>query len=655
MFHVKPFLGDMFHVKHWSKREDYYDVIVIGAGHAGIEAANAASSLGSKTLLITMNGDQIGAMSCNPAVGGLGKSQLAREVDALGGLMCRMADKSAMQYRLLNESKGPAVRATRVHVDRHEYRALMKAVVEEKKNLSVKQGQVAKLFLDSGRVSGVETTLGQKFWAASVVVTTGTFMNGKAHIGRQSFASGRAGEQPSVGLSDFLASEGVKIGRLKTGTVPRVDLRTIDLSKTLEQPSQNCGTLSFFSIAQRKDLESAHITFTNAETHQIIRDSLDESPLYSGIIQSRGPRYCPSVEDKVVRFSDKDRHQVFLEKEGRGTQEVYVGGLSTSLPYDKQIKFLRTIPGLEQVEIIRPGYAIEYDFIDATQLSPTLEFKGLEGLYFAGQVNGTSGYEEAAAQGILAGINAAQRSLEKEQLILKRSEAYIGVLVDDLVTKPTTEPYRMFTSRAEWRLLMRQDNADIRLCELGYKLGLLSSKDFDLFEGRRQIRSNLREALVKTVLTPTRVTNDLVIEMGEAPLKLATPLSDFLRRPNVRFENVKKFVDLSSFEFSVEDEVFVETELKYEGYVKQAEAQINQLARHENLKIPDDFGFDIPGLPTEAVEKLSTIKPKTLGQASRISGITPSTISLLSMIIMRKSSNKDSCAEQKEFGVIRDS
>ncbi len=640
---------------------DVYQVIVVGAGHAGIEAAAACSRMGVKTLLLTMNVDQIGAMSCNPAVGGLGKSQLAREVDALGGHMCRVADKSAMQYRLLNESKGPAVRATRVQVDRHEYRAIMKNLVESLDHLSVKQGQVSKLLIENGKLLGCATTLGQIFYAPNVVITTGTFMNGKAHIGKMNFASGRAGEPPSVGLSDYLSSIGIRVGRLKTGTVPRVDRRTIDFSKTEEQISQeSCPPISIFSEKKRSDLVSAHIAHTNAMTHEIIRSSLEESPLYAGIIQSRGPRYCPSVEDKIVRFADKTRHQVFLEREGRLTNEVYAGGLSTSLPYDCQLAFLRSIPGLERVEIIRPGYAIEYDYIDATQLSLTLETKELPGLFFAGQVNGTSGYEEAASQGIYAGINAARRAQEKEPFVLSRSESYIGVMVDDLVTKGTTEPYRMFTSRAEWRLLLRQDNADTRLLPKAQGVGLISSKDFEKFEARQRQRANLRSLMNEVRLTPTPETNAKLEAMNQAPIKTLTLGSEILRRPGITYSDLHRFMEASLETFSPDDLSFVETEIKYEGYIRQSEAQLNQIGRMENLKIPTDFLYEsLSGLPRESVEKLSRVRPINLGQASRISGITPATISVLAIHLSRKlrmkqSSAKGTCAAEREFDVIEE-
>lgn len=633
-----------------------FDVIVIGAGHAGVEAAAAATRMGCKTLLLSMNLDQIGAMSCNPAIGGLGKSQLAREVDALGGLMCRVADECAMQYRLLNETKGAAVRATRVHVDRHEYRSLIKARLERLGGLSIKQGQVTRLVFENSRLIGVETALKQRFFAPSIVVTTGTFMNGRAHIGKESFSSGRAGEPPSIGLSDFLATIGVRLGRLKTGTVPRVDARTIDFSKIEEQPSHtDIRPLSFFTKALREDLCSAHIGFTNARTHEIIRESLGESPLYSGIIQSRGPRYCPSVEDKVVRFSDKDRHQVFLEREGRLTEEVYVGGLSTSLPYDCQLKFLRTISGLEQVEIMRPGYAIEYDYIDATQLYPHFEMKEVPGLFFAGQVNGTSGYEEAAAQGILAGINAALLSQQREPWVPKRSEAYLGVLSDDLVTRETKEPYRMFTSRAEWRLLLRQDNAEERLMPKARELGLVSDEEYASFEAITHRRREQMERLESLRLMPNEAVNSRLRFHQKAEIKNPVRVTELLRRPEINLQFMEEFFPGIAAGLNSEDIFYLETAVKYEGYIDQAKVEVSKLMKMEDTRIPLGFDFvNLPGLPKEAIEKLTQIKPTTLGQAGRISGITPACISIIAIHLQKKKSENLTCSTTQDFDLIKE-
>jgi len=625
-----------------------YDVIVVGAGHAGAEAATAVSRMNCCCLLLTMNVDQIGTMSCNPAIGGLGKSQMAKEVDALGGLMARAADSTAMQYRVLNERKGPAVQATRVQVDRHKYRQQMKWRIENQRNIDLKQAQVSKLLLDRGKITGIETSIGQKFYSRAIIITTGTFMNGKAHVGKQNFASGRAGEPPSIGLSDFLKSIGMRIGRFKTGTVPRLDAKSIDYSKLEEQKSQDdCIPLSLFTEKLRKDLCSAYLAFTNERTHEIIHNSLDLSPLYSGIIESRGPRYCPSVEDKIVRFADKNRHQVFLEREGRWTNEVYAGGLSTSLPYDCQIEFLRSIPGLEKVEIIRPGYAIEYDYIDSTQLFPNLEVKEIQGLFFAGQVNGTSGYEEAAAQGLMAGVNAALKVKEQEPFILQRNEAYLAVLIDDLVTKGTKEPYRMLSSRAEWRLMLREDNVDSRLLRHSERLGLLSEEDLEKLHRRIEEKDKLLQQSEKIRIRPDEKINFRLEKQHQLPVRNAMSLREFIKRPKVSPQLIRDVFPEFYLESSRENWKKVFSEIKYEGYIKQSLSQLKKIERLERTRLPLNMNYkNIHGLPYEAIEKLSEVRPITLGQAGRISGISPASLSVLAIYLSRRKNNNDACVSE---------
>ncbi len=617
-------------------KEHEYDAIIVGAGHAGCEAALACARLGLDTCIFTINIDTIAQLSCNPAIGGLAKGHLVREIDALGGEMARVTDKASIQSRMLNLSKGPAVWSLRAQADRVLYRAIMRQSLERQKGLSIKQGIVERIIVQDGKVKGVVTSLGVFYGSPSVIVTTGTFLKGLMHIGLDSFEAGRAGEFPSVGLSDSLKEIGLQMGRLKTGTPPRLDAKTIDFSRTTPQWGDDPPLPFSYSTHEITNPQlPCYVTYTNKETHEIIRGNLDRSPLYGGRIKGIGPRYCPSIEDKVVRFSDKERHQVFLEPEGLQTSEYYANGISTSLPYDVQVRLVRSIPGLEQAEIMRPAYAIEYDFVSPTQLRHSLEVKTVDGLFLAGQINGTSGYEEAAAQGLMAGINAVMKLKGKEACILARDQAYIGVLIDDLVTKGTGEPYRMFTSRAEYRLLLRHDNADFRLMEMGHELGLVPEQTYRAFRERKKALTEETIRLKKERIKPSEEINEALTGMNMSPIGEDVTLDKLLKRPGITYTFIKKMSPPPNV-IPTEVENLVEINIKYEGYIDKQIEMAEKLRRLESKKIPRDLEFrSIPGLSKEVITKLSDVQPETLGQASRISGITPASVSILLVAIER--------------------